>query len=263
VTDRINRGPRFIAALRKHVEEFKPDLVWINPLQAFIDGDVTEAKDIGAFLREGLNGLNEPPRFGYIVIHHTTKPATGKDKTERLWHEVMYDMAGGAELINWARGIISLRASETEGEFKLVLAKRGRRAGIVKEVDCGTGKRPEPVTTIGLKHATGHFTPVGSVSQIPVIFWESCSVPADSSDKSKGGRPCKYSISQMLSSFPKADAPGLSAIQLYRTVSTYCGIQSPAFKDLCQRASEEGFIDRILREDGQVLYRRKSTEGTI
>lgn len=256
VSDRINRGPRFIAALRKHIEEFQPDLVWINPLQAFMDGDVTESKDLGQFLREGLNGLNEPVRFGYIIIHHTTKPATGNDKSERLWHEVMYDMAGGAELINWARAIMSLRPAETEGQFKLVLAKRGKRAGVTKQVPQGTGFHLEYVTTLGLKHATGSFTPPGLNVTIPVIFWEACDVP-ESSDKGKGGRPAKYQISQFLNSLPKPSDPAQPAAQIHRAVSSYSGVSPSSFKDLLGRAADEGFIDRIQLETGQVLYRQK------
>lgn len=255
VSDRVNRGARFIAALRKHVEIFKPDIVWINPLQAFIDGDVTDSQDIGAFLREGLNGLNEPARFGYIIIHHTTKPATGGDKSERLWHEVMYDMAGGAELINWARGVISLRATETEGQFKLVLAKRGRRAGIVKEVEQGTGVRPEPVTTLGLKHATGMFTPPGSNVSIPVIYWESCDVPTEPASD-KGGRPPKHVISDYFGMLPGPDEAPVSVSVLARNASTTTGIPPTTFRDLCFRAYKEGMIDGVESKGG-IAYRRK------
>lgn len=257
VSDRVNRGARFIAALRKHIEEFKPDIVWINPLQAFIDGDVTDSQDIGAFLREGLNGLNEPARFGYIIIHHTTKPATGGDKSERLWHEVMYDMAGGAELINWARGVISLRATETEGQFKLVLAKRGRRAGIVKEVDQGAGTRMEPVTTLGLKHSTGTFIPPGSTISIPVIFWETCDVAPESSSSEKGGRPPKHQISDYFTCFPSCNEPHATLPSITRKAVTMSGIPPNSFRDLAFRAGKEGTLD-VIDTGGTLLYRRKT-----
>ena len=172
VTDRTHRGPNFIASLRALIRQHKPDLIWINPLQAFIDGDVTDSQDLGAFLREGLNSLNEPPTFGFILVHHTTKPPTDKNSGEVKWHEQMYQMAGGAEIINWARFIMSLRATDDEGKFNLVLAKRGRRAGVTKQVEQGAGFRDEIVTSIPIQHSTEHLAIPARKEKLSVIFWE-------------------------------------------------------------------------------------------
>ena len=60
-------------------------------------------------------------------------------------------MAGGAEIINWARAIIILKAGANPGEFTLLLAKRGIRAGVTRQVAQGAGTRDEPVTSIFLK----------------------------------------------------------------------------------------------------------------
>lgn len=253
VTDRVNRGTRFVAALKAHLAAFSPDLVWLNPLQAFIEGDVTDSQDIGAFLREGLNGLNSDSRFGYIIIHHTTKPATGKDRSERLWHEVMYDMAGGAELINWARAIISLRPTATEGEFKLVLAKRGRRAGVVKMVEAGVGLRPEPVTVIGLRHAQG-FLPGTS---IPIIFWEPCSMDESIPEDSKPGKKEKFRFSDFSSVFPKADSKGMALNELHRAMEANVPIKKNSMFNILKRWEEDGFIE-IIREPGQPMRYRSA-----
>lgn len=254
VTDRVNRGTRFIAALRRHIAEFKPDLVWINPLQAFIDGDVTDSKDLGAFLREGLNSLNQPASFAFIVIHHTTKPATGKERSERLWHEVMYDMAGGAEIINWARAIISLRPTDTEGDFNLVLAKRGRRAGVTKKVPQGVGFRLEPVTTIPLKHAKGHIEVEGMARGLPLIYWES-RTPTEEGTTNKGGRPSKYRIEEMTVAFPKFDAPHMTIAQIHKAVQTISGISISAFKDLVAKAHKDGLLDRVEKPNVGFCFR--------
>lgn len=171
VTNRVHRGAAFVAELRKLIRLHKPDLVWVNPLQAFIDGDVTDSQDLGAFLREGLNSLNEPASFGYIVVHHTTKPPQPGQAADLKWYEQMYQMAGGAEIINWARFIMSLRPTDEEGKFNLVLAKRGRRAGVTKKVEQGAGFRDEPVTSIALQHSHEHVEVHGR--KMPIIFWES------------------------------------------------------------------------------------------
>jgi hypothetical protein len=239
VTDRVNRGRAFISALKKHADEFKPDLIWINPLQAFIDGDVTFGKDLGQFLREGLNGLNEETKFGYILIHHTTKPATGKDRHERLWHEVMYDMAGGAELINWARAIISLKPLENPGEFMLRLAKRGRRAGVTKEVEQGIGTIQEPVTEIGVRHATGKLP-----SGIPIIFWESMPLP-EAADPSPRGRPEKYKYTDFSHVFPTKASAGLPYAELERALMPDGGPSRNSLGTVLERWEEQGHIEPI------------------
>jgi hypothetical protein len=258
VTDRVNRGTRFLTELKKQIAQFKPDIVFINPLQAFMDGDVTDGRDLGTFLREGLNSLNEPPTFGYIVVHHTTKPATGKEKSERLWHEVMYDMAGGAELINWARAIISLRASETEGDYNLVLAKRGRRAGVTKAVPHGMGTRLEPITTIPLKHATGRYEIDGISKGIPQIFWEPRTpLPEESKPTSQKAPPDKYLFKDFQLAFPKANEPGRSVNEIGRIFATN-GLPSRYEKILpiLSKFSEEGFITETITNQRKVYNLR-------
>ncbi len=259
VTDRVNRGDRFVSSLRKLIADFKPDLVFINPLQAFMDGDVTDSKDLGKFLREGLNRLNEPASFGYVIIHHTTKPATGKERSDRLWHEVMYDMAGGAEIINWARAIISLRATETEGNFNLVLAKRGRRAGVTKKVPQGVGYVLEPVTSIPLKHAKGRLDVPGIKRGLPVIFWDGREQDvATTSDSDKGGRPSKHDFEDYRNIFPVASSPGLELSPLNRIMDTNRKIAKQSLYSALQRWSEMGLIEIIRPAGSPIRYRARA-----
>lgn len=251
-TDGSNRGPRFLQSLKASIAATKPDLVWLNPLQAFMAGDVTDGQDLSEFLREGLNGLNTEKKFGYIIVHHTTKPATGKERTERLWHEVMYDMAGGAEIINWARAILSLRPTPTEGNFNLVLAKRGRRAGVTKEVPHGIGVRLEPVTTIPLRHAKGFFpTPHGD---LPAIFWEGRPEDAAEPEK-KAGRPEKYTFADYRNIFPAHTSAGLPIAQLQKLLNPNKPIQVPTLHNCLRRWAEQGFVEIIEQVGRPMQYR--------
>lgn len=251
VTDRVSRGLRFIARLKALIAEFKPDLVWINPFQAFIDGDVTDSKALGQFLREGLNSLNDPPTFGYIIIHHTTKPATGKDRAERLWHEVMYDMAGGAELINWARAILSLRATPEEGNFNLVLAKRGRRAGVTRKTPQGVGYILEPVTTIPLKHATGRIDVPGIKAGMPLIYWEGREADAKPEPTGKSsGRPEKFRFCDYRNLFPPHATKGIPLNELYKALMPNGEIQKKNLHAVCERWQEQGEVE-IIDQAGQ------------
>jgi hypothetical protein len=256
VTDRVNRGTRFITALKRLIAEIQPDLVWINPLQAFIDGDVTDSQDIGAFLREGLNGLNEPASFAYILVHHTTKPATGKDKAERLWHEVMYDMAGGAEIINWARAILSLRAKDTEGDFDLVLAKRGKRAGVTREVEQGAGVRFETITTIPLKHAQGTIEVPGRKIPLPLIFWEPRDVANEPVKTGSGDRKSSWDFAKFRPFFPNSGEAPLGMHPLHRKIVTTIPISSKALFSCLNEWAESGLVIRVQTpEDPTAKYR--------
>ncbi len=247
VTDRVNRGARFFAEARRLVALHKPDILWINPLQAFLDGDITSAKDLGAFLREGLNAIDD--RCAKFIIHHTTKPATGKDKTERLWHEVMYDMAGGAELINWARAIMSLRATEVEGQFKLVLAKRGRRAGVTVEVDQGAGVRHEPVTEIEIRHSSESIEVPGRKAKMRVIFWEKAPL-TQTGEKIVGAKKTdpryKFSdIRPIMAKFTR-ERPG-SIPHISRAAAATMTISRPALNNLLNEAVSDGVLAKDER----------------
>lgn len=263
-TERVLRGDRFLAALRAKVAEFKPDLVWVNPLQAFMQGDITKGEDVSRFLREGLNGLN-PAAFGCVIVHHTTKPATGKNRADRLWHEVMYDMAGGAEIINWARVIISLRAAADEGQFNLVLAKRGRRAGVTKTVEQGAGFRLEPMTTIPLRHAKG-FIPaaqLGLKKDLPLIFWEGREADArpetaKGGQHDRGARVPKHDLTPFMQFIPAPGTKPLTVGQLHRFASDLTTISAKEFKHLLNDAAESGLLERLLDPALGLCYRKRS-----
>jgi len=193
VTDKISRGDKFILALNGYTRSFKPDLVWINPLHAFFKGDISSADDIGNFLREGLARANRKDEWAYMLVHHTTKPSK-EMKREIKWNEAMYDMAGSAEIINAVRAIRILQATNREGEFVLNLAKRGKRAGVLTEMETedgeSTGMHYKITTRIPLKHSDRKFRPEGFDRDIPLIFWEPRDHNPDDDPEApnKGGR---------------------------------------------------------------------------
>ncbi len=264
VSDRVNRGPAFLAQLKKHIDEFQADLVWINPLQAFLVGDVTKGEDLGLFLREGLNGLNKESKFAYAVMHHTTKPATGKDRTDRLWHEVMYDMAGGAELINWARAIISIRPDENEGDFKMVLAKRGRRAGARIEKTHEGLPSWEYTTTIPLRHSKDRIEVEGIAGGMPVIFWETREVSQDSdlSGKMRGAsRNVKFAFSDYANLFPEHNSYGMEIGPLTKRLETNKPISKQALYSALKRWEGEGAVEIIVEAQKPMRYRKAAPPG--
>ncbi len=258
VTERVLRGEPFVAELRRLVDMHKPDLVWINPLQAYMQGDVTEARDLGDFLRGGLNSLHpEAPTFAYILAHHTTKPATGKDRSERAWHEVQYGMAGGAELINWARCVIILKPMDEQGEFTLVLAKRGLRAGVTKASGVA-GQIQEPTTVIPLKHSTEWIEVPGWTEKIRCLFWLPREVTAKEERATAAGRkpgaPRLHTFSEYRAVFPKTEAGGLGFTALIKLAKEIAPISNEPFYDIINDALDIGLLSKGVGEHGRPRY---------
>ena len=105
------------------------DLVRIDPLHAFIGGDVRDTKLITEFCRNGLNPILFRQGCGSVVNHHTPKiNYTSRPKMEGP--EWIYAAAGCADLANWAREVLVLTdADEAGGVFRLIPSKRWRRIG--------------------------------------------------------------------------------------------------------------------------------------
>ena len=254
VTDRIHRGMSFRAELKRQIELHKPDLVWINPLLAFIGGDVNDSTDVGVFLREQLNSLNEPARFAYIIVHHTAKPP--KEKRERQWNEVMYEMAGSADLTNAARAVLCLQATNVEGEFRLIAAKRGQRAGLTHLVPGTINANlqfEQPTSTVTLRHSKERMEVGGQ--DLGVIHWERCEDAPPESAGNKGGRPPKYTMADFLKHTPVGLAAALPAVQIWKKARTESGISEGGFKDLISRAARDGQVMRAEKPGvGPVFY---------
>jgi hypothetical protein len=139
-------GPNFVALVARLVAEHKPDLVVIDPLFAYLGDSVNEQKAVSGFLRNGLNPILREHGCGLILVHHTNKPATGKEKPDWRAGDFAYLGAGTAELANWARAVMGIRSLGSHTIFTVELAKRGRRAGVVNDND-------EPVYRFYIKHA--------------------------------------------------------------------------------------------------------------
>lgn len=258
VTDRIHRGLSFRAELARQVALHKPDLVWINPLLAFIGGDVNDSTDVGAFLREQLNSLNEPALFAYIIVHHTAKPP--KERAQRQWNEVMYEMAGSADLTNAARAILSLQASGTEGEFNLIAAKRGQRAGLTKRVAQGIGWKNDPTSTIALRHSKDRMEVNGQ--SLPVIHWERGEDVVEESQEQNGGRKASEAIAKFGDKIPSTAAAASTIGKIYKDVGDRTELTYNGFKKMIVRAADSGVMRMVEKVGlGACYYRHIEPES--
>ncbi len=115
------------------------DLVIVNPFQSYFGGDCSRNAELSRFFR----GLLDPEikdvedqgrdRAGILFIHHTNKPPNDKDLRAEWGNDefAQYIGAGGAEIVNWARAILSLMPSGVSGIFRYICGKRWQRLGWV------------------------------------------------------------------------------------------------------------------------------------
>ena len=115
----------FFDALEGALQETQPDLVIINPLHAFFDGNLNESHACSEFLRKGLDPIikDRKTMCGALIVHHTGKP---KETSGNF--AAAYMGNGSAELTNYPRSILTIRPhNNIPGVFDLIGAKHGDR----------------------------------------------------------------------------------------------------------------------------------------
>ena len=151
-----------MSRLDSEVRRLKPDLLWLDPLFAFMEGAVKDQEAASHFLRTLIQPFIVMHNLGVIILHHTNKPPSGNEKSTWQSGDFAYVGSGSIEFANWARAVLFLRSIGKPDVFELMLPKRGKRAGI-------TDTNGTPVTSVLIRHARKPGT----------IFWEL----ADSGDR--------------------------------------------------------------------------------
>lgn len=139
-------GPAFCELLRRLIDRYKPDLVWLDPALAYIGDDISKQSVCSNFFRNGLNPIADATGVIFMILHHTGKPP--KDpKSKSGWQstDFSYEGVGSSDLTNWARAICVLRRFD-ENLFELMLPKRGKRAG-------ARDPRGQTTTSLWLRHS--------------------------------------------------------------------------------------------------------------
>jgi hypothetical protein len=119
-------GESLFSSLDLLLTEARPDLMIIDPAFSYVDGDASASKDVGKFLRQGLNPLLSRHRCGCLIVHHTPKPPGQKGAVNT--QGTAYAGFGSSEWANWARAILTIEGIGG-GRYKLHAAKRGGRIG--------------------------------------------------------------------------------------------------------------------------------------
>lgn len=151
-------GDAFLATARSILAEWPADLLFIDPLAGFADGDLTRPEIVQRFCRAGLGRLAVESKCGLLVCHHVPKPNPNRDPSKLGVYDFQYIGAGSADLVaNWPRAVLTLQTL-TRGEFLLRAAKRrppwrteaGEQAWTMglRHTDAGTWETfaPDPVS---------------------------------------------------------------------------------------------------------------------
>ena len=139
-------GGVFLLRLKAELRAQSYDLVIINPLFSFAGCNVSDQEAMSGFLRNGLNPILNDTQAACVIVHHTNKPK--EDDKARTDSDSSYLGSGSAELTNWARAYVTLQQAKSAGTYayKLLFAKRGRRAGLVDD----DGR---PTTSVLIEHS--------------------------------------------------------------------------------------------------------------
>jgi hypothetical protein len=132
-------GMDFIEEVAALLREYPTvNLVIVNPFQSYFGGDANQNSALSEFFRRGLDVVIKDhedegkDRAAIMFVHHTNKPPGAKERDG--WgvdQFAAYIGAGGAEIVNWARAIVSIMPTRVPGLFRMVAGKRGQRLGWV------------------------------------------------------------------------------------------------------------------------------------
>jgi uncharacterized protein YoaH (UPF0181 family) len=219
-------GMDFVALVAELVAKHKPDLIIVDPLFAYLGDSVCEQRAVSAFLRNGLNPILQEHGCALILVHHTNKPKSGREKPDWQAGDFAYLGAGTAELANWARAVVVIRSIGSHSVFEVVLAKRGRRAGLVDD-------EGNPRYSFHIKHGSSG------------ICWEFASED-DLTPEGKTKRPGKDSLLELI--------PGEGSIGMVKLLNL--AGDNGIGKNRCRDLLAE------LREDGRVFEWLTPRPGT-
>jgi len=241
-------GPAFFTALKALTALHSPDLVVINPIYLYAQGDITRSEFAQPFLL-GLDDANKDEKFAYILIHHTGKPMAkgnnGKRAEVEDW-ESAYMGFGSSYLANWPRCSILLEpVAGHPGKYQIKLGKGGFNAGITRTVPQGAGTRHEPVTRIAIRHSTDRMEVNGK--DRPVYYWEVDDNPpaADEAPAAHKAKPAKYLFNDYRTLFPGPNTAGLNINELHRALLANGEIAKKNLHQVCKRWAEDGDVEII------------------
>ena len=85
----------------------KPHIVWLNPITAFFDGNISSAQEV-TILRKEIDRIAETYNVHFALIHHIGKQMKNTKDGKRFTELDMYDGIGSSIFPNWCRSMIAM-----------------------------------------------------------------------------------------------------------------------------------------------------------
>jgi hypothetical protein len=237
VRDCSSTGERFVDRVRRLVEKYKSDLVWVDPLLAFIGGDLSSQETASEFLRNMLNPLSLSAGFAWMLIHHTPKPV--REGNGYQGHDKAYSGFGSSELTNWARSVITLapcgQDAEERNVYRLEVTKRGKRSNLNSG---GIVAQNAVQPYVNLRHSD-----VG-------LAW----IGADEPERKTAGRP---EIVVNFEDYKSAISKGISAGDLQSLIRNKSKVGHTKSRDLTAAWEHDGLIRNSGKEKSKTYVLNK------
>ena len=148
--DTTSRGAAFVNKIRIYVNQNKPDIVFIDPLISFLDGDVQTNAAFKSLLYEQLSPLMQETGVAFFIVHHTGKPVTSKADAPPTESDLAYSGIGGSLQTDWAREVLVLKRCTGKHDRPTCTVTATKR-----RLEAGFKKQPsgEPTTSIFVQHS--------------------------------------------------------------------------------------------------------------
>ena len=244
----------FALAMDYGAKKHKADLVAINPITNYMDGDCSRS-EVAAEFFNALDRANPDDEWAWVLIHHTAKPPKQDDDKSQNWSSI-YMGFGSSVFANRPRAAILIEPQGTHGEFVMHLGKGGTNAGVTKEVPHGVGTRFEATLKVPIRHTDRKLAmPWG---EAPMFFWEPSDAAPEADKparKGAGGAPPKYEREKILGCFPAASAP-LDAVQIRRIANgIYESLTKHRFEEITNELINQGKVATVGEGASHKFYR--------
>jgi len=140
-------GAAFCKLVARILKESGADIIIIDPAFAYLGGNASEQEVVTSWLRNHLMPVLVAHKAAAIIVHHTNKPPSGKEKQDWQAGDLSYLGSGSAEWTNAARSVMAIQSIGSHNVFRLVAAKRGKKLAWRDEND-------EPMFERYLAHST-------------------------------------------------------------------------------------------------------------
>jgi AAA domain len=213
----INELDRYLSGLEDYE---KPDLIRIDPLSAFIGGNINDAEEVAEFLYQHLKPLLIRYDCGAVLVHHTGKPSRGDRKSRP--DDYIYDGMGSSILSNFVRAGLNIESTPERGAYRFRITKRFSGHGWTDPVG-------NTVHEKWYKHGDNFWV------------WEPCDPVLKKAEKKT------YSTEHVLMEIPLSPKEGIYLSELKNRLREKQAMTDRSIKGLIDQLLDEG---RIVQKEG-------------